>query len=407
MPIVLDGSGSITGLSAGGLPDNSVTSAEIASGAVTVSKIDTTVSQLFGMRNRIINGDMRIAQRATTASNVGSSAYATLDRFVLDTRINASPTGSYTQAQSTDAPTGFNYSFSVTVTTAGNSLNSAYALNFQHFIEGYNIADLAWGTANAQTITLSFWVKSSITGSYGFGLINASYDAAYVGQYTVISANTWEKKTVTIPGPTIGTWDKTTGRGIQLKFSLGTGSGAVTATPNTWIVGEFLDASSSTASPTFWSTAGAVWKITGVQLEIGLTATPFERRQFGQELALCQRYFEKGFAIDTAPTDGSGDYFNGGALGVFAFAANALRTLPITYRVEKRASPTVTLYRPGTIVTANTWAYYTGGAWAVMTTGSIETGGSATNTFNVRSGATATSGSSFIINGAWSASSEL
>ena len=253
----------------------------------------TAAASPFGLKNRIINGDMRIAQRATTASNVGSSAYATLDRFVLDTRINASPTGSYTQAQSTDAPTGFNYSFSVTVTTAGNSLASAYALNFQHFIEGYNIADLAWGTANAQTITLSFWVKSSITGSYGFGLISGSYDAAYVGQYTVISANTWEKKTVTIPGPTIGTWDKTTGRGIQLKFSLGTGSSGVTATPNTWIVGEFLDASSSTASPTFWNTAAAVWKITGVQLEVGSSATPFERRLYNQELANCQRYYYK------------------------------------------------------------------------------------------------------------------
>jgi hypothetical protein len=245
----------------------------------------------YVLKNRIINGDMRIAQRATTASNVGSSAYATLDRFVLDTRINASPTGSYTQAQSTDAPTGFNYSFSVTVSTAGNSLASAYGLNLGHFIEGYNIADLGWGTANAQTITLSFWVKSSITGSYGFGLMNASYGAAYVAQYTVTSANTWEKKTVTIPGPTIGTWDSTTGRGIQLKFSLGTGSTYVTSTPNTWIVGEFLDASSSTASPTFWNTSGAVWKITGVQLELGSTATPFERRLYGQELINCQRYF--------------------------------------------------------------------------------------------------------------------
>jgi hypothetical protein len=251
----------------------------------------TAAASPLGLKNRIINGAMVFAQRATTASNVGSSAYATLDRFVLDTRINASPTGSYTQAQSTDAPTGFNYSFSVTVTTAGNSLNSAYGLNLAHFIEGYNIADLGWGTANAKTITLSFWIKSSVTGSYGFGLINASYGASYVGQYTVSAANTWEYKTVTIPGPTIGTWDATTGRGIQLKLSLGTGSGAVTATPNTWIVGEFVDASSSTASPTFWSTAGAVWKITGVQLEVGSTATPFERRMYGQELALCQRYY--------------------------------------------------------------------------------------------------------------------
>jgi hypothetical protein len=358
------------------------------------------------LKNRIINGDMRIAQRATTASNIGSSAYATLDRFVLDTRINASPTGSYTQAQSTDAPTGFNYSFSVTVTTAGNSLNSAYGFNLAHFIEGYNIADLAWGTANAQAITLSFWVKSSITGSYGFGLINASYGASYVGQYTVTSANTWEKKTVTIPGPTIGTWDSTTGRGIQLKFSLGTGSGAVTATPNTWIVGEFLDASSSTASPTFWSTAGAVWKITGVQLEVGSTATPFERRLYNQELANCQRYFETGYPIGTAPANGAIGYFDGGSLGTAAYATNNLRSMTFQFCVEKRAAPTITLYNTGIGgITANFWAYYNG-AWANYNSAagaSLPTAKS----FSVRSTSTSSTGVSYMIEGNWAANSEL
>jgi hypothetical protein len=325
-------------------------------------------------RNRIINGDMRIAQRATTASNVGSSAYATLDRFVLDTRINASPTGSYTQAQSTDAPTGFNYSFSVTVTTAGNSLNSAYGINLAHFIEGYNIADLAWGTANAQTITLSFWVKSSITGSYGFGLINASYGASYVGQYTVTSANTWEKKTVTIPGPTTGTWDSTTGRGIQLKFSFGTGSGAVTATPNTWIVGEFLDASSSTASPTFWSTAGAVWKITGVQLEVGSTATPFERRLYGQELALCQRYF---WYLGGATA--SGDQYL--ASGHCPSTTNG--RVVVHCPVSMRASPTVSAG------TASNYQIYAGDAAPTVT--ALAIGGVSTSTDQVTSfGLTAT-----------------
>jgi hypothetical protein len=287
----------------------------------------------YVLKNRIINGAMVFAQRATTASNVGSSAYATLDRFLLDTRINVSPTGSYTQAQSTDAPTGFNYSFSVTVTTAGNALTSAYGLNLAQFIEGYNIADLAWGTANAKTITLSFWIKSSVTGSYGFGLISGSYDASYVGQYTVSSANTWEYKTVTIPGPTIGTWDSTNGRGIQLKFSLGTGSGGVTATPNTWIVGEFVDASSSTASPTFWSTAGAVWKITGVQLEIGTSATPFERRLYNQELANCQRYYEQTVLGNMQIPNGSG----------------SAMINPISFHVTKRTSPTMATITAATL----------------------------------------------------------
>lgn len=243
------------------------------------------------MRNKIINGDMRIAQRATTYSGIGGSTYQTLDRFVLDTRINASPTGSYTQAQSSDAPAGFNNSMSITVTTAGNSLSSTYALQLCQFVEGYNMADLAWGSASAKPITISFWVKASITGVYSFGVVNAGYDRSYVSNFTVNSASTWEQKTVTIPGCTDGTWNTTTGRGIQLKFSLGSGSSYVTSSPNTWLTAEYEQSSTASASAAFWNTTGATFYITGVQLEAGTTATPFEQRLYGTELALCQRYF--------------------------------------------------------------------------------------------------------------------
>ena len=281
------------------------------------------------MRNRIINGAMTIAQRATTYSGIGGSAYQTLDRFVLDTRINASPTGSYTQAQSTDAPAGFSNSFSVTVSTAGNSLASNSALQFCHFIEGYNVADLGWGTASAQPVTLSFWIKASITGVYSFGLINASYDKSYVANYTVNSANTWEYKTVTIPGPTSGTWNTTTGRGVQIKWSLGSGSNYVTSSPNTWLNAEYEESSTASASAAFWNTANATWKITGVQLEAGTTATPFEQRLYGTELALCQRYFWKptnGIAYLQLPLVG---YADTSTTGVFqAVFPTTMRSAP-------------------------------------------------------------------------------
>ena len=305
-------------------------------------------------------------------------------------------------AGSVTPPAGFTNYLGCTSTSA-YTVGSGEIFYIRQSVEGFNIADLAWGTANAKTITISFWVRSSLTGTFGGALQNSAADRSYPFSYTISSANTWEQKSVTIAGDTSGTWLTTNGVGVGVQFSLGTGS-TNSGTAGSW---QAANLSSATGAVSVVGTNGATFYITGVQLEIGTSATPFERRLYGQELANCQRYYEKGFALDTAPADGSGDYFNGGGLGAFAFAANALRTLPIIYRVEKRASPTVTLYRPGTIATANTWAYYTGGAWAVMTTGSIETSGSSTNTFSVRSGATSTANSTYIINGAWVSSAEL
>jgi hypothetical protein len=352
------------------------------------------------LKNRIINGAMTFDQRNAGASvTLTNTGVYTVDRWqgVEDTD------GGMTAQQDSSAPAGFVNSLKCTTTTADGSLSATqYAVVLQK-IEGTNISDLAWGTANARTVTLSFWVRSSLTGTFGGSLSNSANNRSYPFTYTISVADTWEQKSITIAGDTSGTWLTTTGVGINIHFGLGVGS-TYSGTAGAWAGAQFLSATGATS---VIGTLNATFYITGVQLEQNTSATPFERRLYGQELANCQRYFEKGFAIDTAPTDGSGDYFNGGALGVFAFATNALRTLPITYRVEKRASPTVTLYRPGTIVTANTWAYFISAAWAVMTTGSIETGGSATNTFNVRSGATATTGSSFMIDGSWSASAEL
>jgi len=238
-----------------------------------------------GMRNRIINGAMEIDQRnagASVAIASGGNPY-TLDRF----RSDNSTDGAITVQRVTDAPTGFVNSMKYTVTTADASLASTQYLGLNHFIEGFNTADLMWGTANAKTITISFWVKSSITGNYPVSFDNNAADRFYVGQYSINSANTWEYKTVTLAGDTSGTWLTDNGRGFNVRWFLGSGTGWE-ASANSWQTGAKYTFSGAAS---VIGTLNATWQITGVQLEVGSVATPFERRPYGMELTLCQRYF--------------------------------------------------------------------------------------------------------------------
>jgi hypothetical protein len=243
---------------------------------------DTTFG---GMRNRIINGDMKVDQR-----NAGASSNNTVDGiYVLDRwqtyGYPQNPSNVSVQQVST-APTG--YAYSQKITSLGNNTPTSLSyLSLCQCIEGVNIIDLAWGTASASPVTISFWVQSSLTGTFGGSLQNAARSYCYPFTYTINSANTWEYKTVTILGPTSGTWTTTNGVGIQLAFQLGIGStyggtaGAWT-TSNKWGVSGAVNIS---------ATSGATMYITGVQLEKGSAASAFENRHYGQELALCQRYF--------------------------------------------------------------------------------------------------------------------
>jgi hypothetical protein len=234
------------------------------------------------MRNRIINGAMVIAQRGTSGfSETGAGQY-TLDRWQV---AGASP-GVFSIAQSTTVPAGYLNSLLITVTTADASLSGA-SYQLQQKVEGLNITDLDWGLSTAKTVTLSFWVRSSLTGNFGGVLTNNNYDWTYPYSYTINSANTWEQKTVTIAGPTSGTWLTTNGNGIQLVFGLGA-QVARTATAGVWAN---TVARQPTSSVNLIATNGATLYITGVQLEAGTTASPFEYRQYGTELALCQRYY--------------------------------------------------------------------------------------------------------------------
>jgi hypothetical protein len=241
-----------------------------------------------GFVNRIINGGMTIDQRNAGASVSvanGTTAYG-VDRFLVYEDTSAS---SCTVQQVTDAPTGFNYSLKFTVGTGG-SASAAQLAVLEHRVEGFNFADFLFGTANAQTFTLSFRVKATATGTYCVAFRNASDNRSYVATYTISAANTWEQKTITVAGDTSGTWNTTNGIGISVRFDMGSGSDYQTSTLNAWQAGLFF---SNSSQVNIIGTSSASLQITGVQLEKGSTATPFEFRSIGQELGLCQRYFGK------------------------------------------------------------------------------------------------------------------
>jgi hypothetical protein len=245
-----------------------------------------TAQSLQGFRNRIINGAMVIDQRNDGVSvNYTNSGAYTLDRWVVDNTTD----GTISVQRSSVAPAGFTNSCFITVTTADASLSSTQRCRIRQPIEGFNVADFGFGTASAITVTLSFWVRSSLTGTFGGALNNATVDRSYPFSYTISAANTWEQKTVTIAGDTSGTWVTNNGIGLLVQFGLGIGSN-FSGTANAWTGSQIM---STTGATSLIGTSGATFYITGVQLEAGSVATPFERRDYGTELARCQRYYTK------------------------------------------------------------------------------------------------------------------
>ena len=246
----------------------------------------TTASPSLGRRNLIINGDMRIDQRNAGASvTVNANAvFHAVDRFGA---VGQGSDGVFTIQQSTTAPAGFYNSVVATVTTADASIGSVQEYGMDYQVEGYDVAHLNFGTADAQTITLSFWVRSSLTGTFGGSLRNSAANRSYPFSYSISSADTWEQKTVTISGDTSGTWLKNNMIGMMLFWSLGTGS-SLNGTAGAWAGTNYTGVAGQT---NLIGTNGATFYITGVQLEVGSVATPFEHRSYGEELALCQRYF--------------------------------------------------------------------------------------------------------------------
>ncbi len=309
--------------------------ASAASPAIVLASDGTATAQLSslnggalsGARNRIINGDMRIDQRNAGASvNLADGVY-NLDRW----QGSVSQASKVTIQRSTTAATGFTHSQLLTVSSAMTFGAGDYCGNAQS-IEGFNVSDLGFGTANAKTVTVSFWARSSVTGTYSVAFHNEATNRSCAKAYTISAANTWEYKTITFQGDTSGTWLTDNSVGMKVYFALGMGSTYGGATDGTWNSTLKL----AVTGQTNWaSTAGATFYITGVQLEAGSVATPFERRSYGQELALCQRYYFKTFAQGTAPaqnvsannlllTSGTSNYVSGIIFPV------AMRTAPST-----------------------------------------------------------------------------
>ena len=283
MPITLDGTNGIT--------------TPMYNGSITANAVTPSVN----MKNRIINGNMTIDQRnaGASVSTIAGDTFI-VDRFNTYTTQASKLTGQQ-NAGSVTPPAGFNNYLGLTSTSA-YSVGSGDIFTLFQNIEGYNVADLNWGTANAKTVTLSFWVRSSLTGTFGGSLLNGAQNRAYPFSYTISSANTWEQKSITVAGDTTGTWLTTNGRGLIVGLGLGNGS-TFSGTAGAWTAGQIY---SPTGSTSVVGTNGATFYITGVQLEVGSTATSFDYRPYGTELALCQRYYYKIFPAESSKAYGNG-----------------------------------------------------------------------------------------------------
>jgi len=325
-----------------------------------------------GFRNRIINGDMRIDQRNAGASVAFANGQYLLDRWL---GYQTATTGKITAIQSTTAPSGFSNSMLFT-SQSSYSVLTTDVYGFAQKIEAFNTSDLGFGTAAASAVTLSFQVYSSLTGTFGGALQNSSQGYSYPFTYSISTANTWTKINVTIAGPTAGTWiSGTNGIGLTVIFGLGVGS-TFSGTAGAWSANSYY---SATGAVSVVGTNGATFYITGVQLEAGSTATEFERRPYGTELALCQRYYEVGGGASNSIW--SGYCVNGSS---YYYGTRFI--------VTKRVTPTV--YNITNIA-----------ALSFPSTASV-VGGLTFDGFQLSRTANATSNSGYFLD-SWNASSEL
>ena len=298
MPLILDGTTGASLIATTAIPASVVLSTP-ASGTMTnvtsvpAAQLTGTVavanggtggaSNFTGFKNRIINGAMVIDQRYAGASLTNASA--TTEYHVDRWNIFGSAASKFSiQQQTSVVPAGFTNAEIVT-SLSSYSVTAGQIFEIKQHIEGLNVADLGWGSASALSVTLSFWVRSSLTGTFGGALNNSAGNRSYPFSYTINAANTWEQKTVTITGDTSGTWLTSNGVGVSVRFGLGTGS-TYLGTAGAWSGSTFVNATGATSVV---GTNGATFYLTGVQLEVGSTATSFEYRPYGTELALCQR----------------------------------------------------------------------------------------------------------------------
>lgn len=320
---------------------------------------------MTGFRNRIINGNMKIDQRnAGALVTYQTSGYPTgaangyfIDRFVIrNLRTNG---GLLTAQQVADAPTGsgLNYCASI-INQTGGVTAADDVIFFRQYVEGLQTSDLQWGTLYAKTCTLSFWVKSSVTGTFVVSFRNAAFTDTYVTTYTINSINTWEYKTITVPGATTGVWDTTTTTGMTITWDLGSGSTYNAPVANAWTTGNYITVAGVTKIS---NTTGANIRFTGIQFEKGSIATEFEFRPYQIELALCQRYYERRTVTGAVANE---------RLTTTGLAASATTAqFPFQHLVIKRDIPSVN------VVNLNKTNTYDGGGLSTPTSWSLDNAG--------------------------------
>jgi hypothetical protein len=381
-PITGDVTGNLTGNVTGNLTGN------VTGGAIVGESYNG--GQLAGLRNKIINGAMEIAQRGTSFTvNTGFGANYTLDRY---SRI-AVTSAVVTVTQSSDGPASeptLPYSLRCTVATADPTVTASELWTLLQKIEGYSARDLI-----GKTFTLSFWARSAKVGTHCVAFYNNDYPSAdryYVAEYNISVANTWEYKEITVIGGliTAGTWDWTNGSGLTVGWTLYCGT-TRQGVAGSWQSGWALATSSQV---NVLDTIGNIFAITGVQLEVGNTPTPFEHRPFGVELGMCQRYYEKSFSYATAPAQNTGVTL--GAAYATGQVVNQAFSTSVTFAVAKRAAPTITTYAPDS-ATAN-WSLNT-------TTPTAATANIGDSAFAVTGSTAVTAGNSYSIH--WQADAEL
>jgi hypothetical protein len=293
-------------------------------------------------RNLIINGAMQIAQRNTSVTGITTSGYYTADRWLL--ALSSAGTWTMNVESSGPANTEFRSSANLVCTTADSSLAAGDLFNFLQSFEGQNVQGIKKGTSAAESLTVSFYVKSSNTGTYICEFFDGDNTRQISKSYTINTANTWEKKTITIPPDTTGLLDNDNAVSLTLIFWLAAGSDRTSGALNSSAWASTTTANRAVNQLNLANASGNYWAVTGIQLETGTVATPFEMRNIGQELALCQRYYNKTYNSSVVPGTST-------SVGAVGGTATGQLNRPIPYRafpVEMRTTPSITLYSPGT-----------------------------------------------------------
>jgi len=377
MAVVINGSGTVTGLSVGGLPDGTVDAGTLATDSVTAVKIPDTVEANLksGRKNLIINGAMQVAQRGTSETGQGASDLFLLDRFYLNTNGNSA--GRYTVTQTADGPSGFANCMKLACTTADTTIGSAERLFIEQRLEGQDLQQIKKGTGDAEEITVSFYVKGNASATYVLGLYESDNGRQVGSQFSVTTS--WTKVEVTFPADTTGALDDDNAESLSLRLYLHAGSNYTSGTLATTWGGASASTQVGSGTTSFFDSTDRTFYITGVQLEVGSTATDFEHRSYGEELTLCERYYQNSFMEGKYPGVNTE---HGNAVCTTAWSdGNATGPL---FRTSMRATPTATI-RPRA-ATGNTGYTMQADSYKQVTSIAI---GSKVGTYMIISGATA------------------